>query len=194
MAEIALQPKTSIRIITRALELLDEFNASLRKKMVAGEIKLSTALQIQSRKNAEEERKLRTKLADLKVQAGQEKINSKTSDTKDVLIEDLSLALLKDFESFAISEDGAFTSDQNTLRITRKSDDILILDLVVGDTQDLDKIDADLSVAIFSTTLEISSGPNVGTALFMLAPAEASPDLPDTGRARSFQVYIANGE
>lgn len=194
MAEIALQPKTSIRIITRALELLDEFNASLRKKMVSGEIKFSTALQIQSRKNAEEERKLRTKLSDLKVQVGQEEINAMASDQKDVLIEELSLALLKYFESFAISEDGTLTSDQNTLRFTRKTDDIVVLDLVVDETQNLDRIDAELSMAIFATTLEINSGPNAGTVLFMLAPAEPSPDLPDTERARSFHIYIANGE
>jgi len=153
MAEITLAPATRIRVITRALELLTEFNAQVHSQLASGEIKMTPAIKTMSRNNAEAEGKLRRKLRklhkDVVAGSGRDPVQD-----KDLVMYGFSEGLREKLSHYDIHTKEAPFPAPGQILIKRVDHGMMKLDLIISSEEDGEIEAQSLTTAVFDIEIE----------------------------------------
>lgn len=186
MAVITLAAETRIRIITRALEHLAKFKTQLQKELSSGNIAASSELQTLTRKNAEEEGKLRRKLKALKAEVA----ITPNAPSSDFILDAFKSEIERAAPGYSLVPADHAIDCGSLIRIHRVDFNTLHLDMVGEDNATLD----DDAQALFNTIFEIvvTLPDDRGEKYFLSNPTIPSPDIKQQSRARSCEITITN--
>jgi hypothetical protein len=188
MTDIQMSLGTRIRVIEHALKLLDAFNNEFRMSLADGTTRMSAEVQLMARSNAEEEGRLRRRLAKLRKEADQ----TPAPDGVDHgLVKALGIALSDTLTGFDLIDPSQPLSEGSKLRIKATSPAIFQADLVAESQEDLNLATADLMTAVFSLEFQMPGSGSDADLFFNIAPAPQSDEASKADYAATFEISRA---
>lgn len=188
MAEITLPPETRIRVITHALKLLSNFNKSLSDQVSRGAIIIDDRMQTMTRKNAEEEGKLRRKLAKIRKEAGMQTARKAQED--DPLVDALKINIMDILPDYTFIETGQDAGNASkAMKLVRVDTSRLQLDIISDDDDQLTQDASLLCEEIYSMEVDREGE---DPAFFSVGVAQPTQDHPENSQVRAFEIQITS--